>query len=133
MRRRQIQSNNDLFCQFIPMWYYFIAEKLFPLFFLASIWFFKKKKPYAILVGLCIAYIILSLAMRTQIYLTDHPHWDTVMRKSLLTRLDCSVYGVLMALFFFTNSTASLICPKPRCDKISNLYKPTSSASNMLN
>ncbi|MBL0327996.1 MAG: acyltransferase family protein [Bacteroidetes bacterium] len=90
---------------FFPISYSLAMEEwfylLFPLFFLASIWLFKKREPYLILVGLCIAYIILSVTMRMQIYLTDHPHWDTVMRKSLLTRIDCSIYGVLMALFFY--------------------------------
>lgn len=90
---------------FFPISYSLAMEEwfylLFPLFFLASIWLFKKKKPYAIIVGSCIGYIIVSIAIRTQVYLVDHPHWDVVMRKSLLTRIDCSVYGVLMALFFY--------------------------------
>lgn len=90
---------------FFPISYSLAMEEwfylLFPLLFLVSVKVFKKRDPYFTLTGLCIAYIIISFAIRTQIFVTYHPHWDAVMRKSLLTRIDCSVYGVLMSLFFY--------------------------------
>jgi peptidoglycan/LPS O-acetylase OafA/YrhL len=77
-------------------WFYLI----FPFLFIAMVRIFKNKMtPYTILLALCILYCIIAIGIRTY-YFQLHPHWDTVMRKSLITRIDCSIYGVLMAFIF---------------------------------
>jgi len=79
-------------------WFYLI----FPALFLMGTLLFKKYiKPVSILFIVCLLYIVASIFIRTYIFETHHPHWDTVMRKSLITRLDCSIYGVLAAILFY--------------------------------
>lgn len=79
-------------------WFYL----LFPFLFFVSIKLLNKKtNPYFLLLAISVLYIIGSTIIRTQLYVGGAAHWDTVMRKSIMARFDCSVYGVLMALLFY--------------------------------
>lgn len=81
----------------IEEWFYLI----FPILFIIAVVAFRNRfNPYWVLIFLCSFYIFFSLIIRTYMHNCCHPHWDSVMRKSLVTRLDCSVYGVLIAIIY---------------------------------
>lgn len=91
---------------FFPISYSLAMEEwfyiLFPLVFLALIYLFRQRKQpmraLFIACGICIAG---AIAVRLYYYYEFHPHWDGVMRRSLITRLDSSVYGVVLAGLFY--------------------------------
>ncbi len=79
----------------IEEWFYLF----FPFLFLIGISVFRNK-PFLVMIAVCFIFIIVSTFIRNNIYNNQHFHWDTHMRKSIFTRLDSSVYGILLALFF---------------------------------
>lgn len=81
----------------IEEWFYII----FPPLFFAIIFAFRKFVSYKnMLLITALIFILGSLMYRSILYFQHHPDWDTVMRKSILTRLDSTVYGVLLAIAF---------------------------------
>ncbi len=82
----------------IEEWFYI----LFPLLFLALVYLTGKKvNAIRALFITCGLIIVVSVALRLYFYFEYHPHWDSVMRRSLLMRIDSSVYGVLLAALFY--------------------------------
>ncbi|MCU0428758.1 MAG: acyltransferase [Cytophagaceae bacterium] len=91
---------------FFPISYSLAMEEWFylllPAIFLVSAATLRKYvHPISVLLFVCLAYIVVSIMIRTYLYEMYHPHWDTVMRKSLLSRIDCSVYGIIIAILFY--------------------------------
>lgn len=83
----------------IEEWFYII----FPILFFTIIFLFRKIISFKkMLIITALIFIVGSLVYRLWVYFNLHPHWDTVMRKSILTRLDCTVYGVLLAAWFYS-------------------------------
>ncbi|MES2656022.1 MAG: acyltransferase [Bacteroidota bacterium] len=81
----------------IEEWFYF----LFPIGFLTGTLVLKNSPRLNILLG-CIVFIVMFTAIRWSKFDNQIPHWDVNMRKSIITRLDCSIYGILMSLFLYS-------------------------------
>ncbi|TND04845.1 MAG: acyltransferase 3 [Bacteroidetes bacterium] len=82
----------------IEEWFYI----LFPLLFLLLVALFRRSQnPYRLLLVTALIFVLVSLGIRSWLYFEQHAHWDMVMRKSIITRFDSSVYGVMLAILFY--------------------------------
>lgn len=89
----------------IEEWFYIT----FPLLFLAFVYLFgQKQQAIRSLFIACGVIIVISVVLRLYYYYEYHPSWDGVMRRSLITRFDSSVYGVLLAALFYRYKTPLL-------------------------
>lgn len=78
----------------IEEWFYL----LYPLVLLGLIAGFPKVNRSRMMIIAGVVFIAVFTAIRFYKYYSGPYHWDTVLRKSILTRLDSSIYGVIFAV-----------------------------------
>lgn len=84
----------------IEEWLYLLFPVIILLFLIAL-----KKPPLRSITLVCLLFIVVITFYRYTVFL-ELPHWDTHVRKAIWTRLDCSIYGVLIAILFEHNKQA---------------------------
>ncbi len=97
-----LQSFSETGFWFYPVSYSLCIEEwfylLFPLLLIPSCYLFKNKVKAVIILSLM--YILAATCIRYHIFKNGDPHWDADMRKTLLCRIDASIYGIMMAALF---------------------------------
>jgi peptidoglycan/LPS O-acetylase OafA/YrhL len=105
-----LQNFSDGATWFFPAGYSLAIEEwfyiLFPLVFVLALALFRKVNRTQLLAIVGALFIVIFIGIRTYVYLETDFHWDSNMRKSLFTRLDCSIYGVLISVYFHRQKQA---------------------------
>lgn len=105
-----LQNISDGATWFFPVGYTLAIEEwfyiLFPLVFVLALALFRKMNRIRLLEIVGVLFILVFIGIRTYVYLKGDFHWDANMRKSLFTRLDCSIYGVLLSVFSYRHKQA---------------------------
>lgn len=88
---------------FFPVSYSLSIEEWFYLFFPFMLLLLVKlvsKDTRKMMLVLSLCCIITATVLRFWFYKDMHPHWDAVMRKTIVCRIDAGIYGVLMAVLY---------------------------------
>lgn len=80
----------------IEEWFYL----LFPLSMVVSLLVLPKVSLKHMVPVICLLFIVAATLMRVKQY-NAHYYWDAVLRKSVLTRIDASIYGIIGAWIYY--------------------------------